>query len=244
MTGSGRSGGIAWVAHLVTASGAVLGFFALAAVIEGRFHVALAWLLAALAVDGLDGTLARLVKVRERLPRIDGAALDLIIDYLNYVFVPAMLISRAGLVPEALAPWLVALILVSALYNFTRTDMKTDDWYFRGFPALWNVVAFYLLVAQPGQGWGAAIVCLFAVLTFAPVHFVHPFRVRDYGVWLPALAVAWAVATAALLWPSWGDEARALCLAVSTGSAVLLLALGLLRTARGPRQAAPSSFTS
>ncbi len=244
MTGSGRSGGIAWVAHLVTASGAVLGFFALAAVIEGRFHVALAWLLAALAVDGLDGTLARLVKVRERLPRIDGAALDLIIDYLNYVFVPAMLIWQAGLVPETLTWWLVALILVSALYNFTRTDMKTDDWYFRGFPALWNVVAFYLLVAQPGQGWGAALVCLFALLTFAPVHFVHPFRVRDYGAWLPALAVLWAAATAALLWPGWSGEGRAACLMVSTATGALLLALGLLRTARGPRQAAPSSFTS
>jgi phosphatidylcholine synthase len=214
----------------------VLGFLALMAVVEGDYRLALGWLLAALAVDGVDGYFARQARVRERAPRIDGATLDLVIDYLNYVFVPAALIWRAGLVPEGAAPWLCGLILVSALYNFARTDMKSEDWYFRGFPALWNVIALYLLVGRPGQGWGAAIVCLFAVLTFAPVHFVHPFRVRDYGYWLPALAVAWAGATAALLWPGWTDAARTAWLGASLGLAAALLGLGLLRTLRGPRQ--------
>ncbi len=214
----------------------MLGFLALMAVVEGDYRLALGWLLAALAVDGVDGYFARQARVRERAPRIDGATLDLVIDYLNYVFVPAALIWRAGLVPEGAAPWLCGLILVSALYNFARTDMKSEDWYFRGFPALWNVIALYLLVGRPGQGWGAAIVCLFAVLTFAPVHFVHPFRVRDYGYWLPALAVAWAGATAALLWPGWTDAARTAWLGASLGLAAALLGLGLLRTLRGPRQ--------
>ncbi len=226
----------AWLVHAFSATGALLAFLALTAGLEQNWPKALGWLLLALVVDGVDGSLARWARVQERAPRIDGATLDLIIDYLNYVFVPAALIWRAGLVPEGAAPWLCGLILVSALYNFARTDMKSEDWYFLGFPALWNVIALYLLVGRPGEGWGAAIVCLFAALTFAPVHFVHPFRVRDYGYWLPVLAVAWAGATAALLWPEWTGAARTAWLGASLGLAAVLLGLGLLRTLRAPRR--------
>jgi phosphatidylcholine synthase len=231
----GPSAAVAWLVHGFTAMGAVLAFLALMAILEEDWALALGWLLAALVVDGVDGSLARWAQVKARAPRIDGETLDLVIDYLNYVFVPAVLIWRAGLVPEAAAPWLCGLILISALYNFTRRDLKTEDNYFRGFPALWNVVAFYLFVARPGPEAGAAAVALFAALTFAPVHFVHPFRVTDYGRWLPALATGWAAATAALLWPGWNEEARAAWLAVSLGAAVILLALGLARTFRGQR---------
>ena len=226
---------VAWLVHAFTASGAVLAFLALMAVTEKNWALALGWLLAALAVDGADGSLARWARVKERAPRIDGATLDLVVDYLNYVFVPAMLIVRAELVPAELGPALAALILISALYNFTRADLKTEDNYFRGFPALWNVVAFYLFVGRPGVEAGAAVVCIFAALTFAPVHFVHPFRVRDYGLWLPLIACFWAAATAALLWPNWSDGLRASWLAASLAAAAALLLLGLLRTARGPK---------
>ena len=225
----------AWLVHLFTASGAVLAFLALVAIDRGDMRLALLWLLAALAIDGVDGWLARRVRVAERLPRIDGESLDLIIDYLTYVFVPAVLIWRAELVPVGWAPWLAALILVSALYDFTRRDLKTADHYFRGFPALWNVIAFYLFVARPGPEAGAFVVCIFAALTFAPVHFVHPFRVRDHGRWLPFLACLWAAATGALLWPGWSAAAQVVLLALSLGTAFILLALGLLRTVRGAR---------
>jgi phosphatidylcholine synthase len=221
--------------HAVTASGAVLAFLALTAIYQKDWALALIWLLVALAVDGIDGSLARLARVKERAPRIDGETLDLVIDYLNYVFVPAVLIVQAGLVPAALAPLLAGLILVSSLYNFTRRDLKTEDNYFRGFPALWNVVAFYLFVARPGTAAGATAICVFTALTFAPVHFVHPFRVRDYGRWLPILACLWAGATAALLWPGWSEAARATWLGFSLAAAAGLLALGLLRSLRGAR---------
>ena len=223
----------AWAVHAFTAGGAVLALLALLAVERGDFRIALAWLVAALAVDGIDGTLARRAQVKTRLPRIDGAALDLIIDYLTYVFVPALLILRAGLVPAALGPALAALILISSLYVFARADMKTEDNYFRGFPALWNLVAFYLFVAGPGEWAGAVIVASLAVATFLPIHFVHPFRVRDYGRWLPALALAWAATTAALLWTGWSESARATLFAASAASALALVGLGLWRTARG-----------
>src|SRR5919106_3710179 len=148
----------AWMVHGLTASGAVFAFLALLAIEQRDWPLALLWLAAALAVDTFDGTLARWAHVKTRAPRIDGDTLDLIIDYLNYVFVPTVLIWRAELVPTALAPWLAAAILISALYNFARRDMKTEDNYFRGFPANWNVVAFYLWVARPGPEVGAIVV--------------------------------------------------------------------------------------
>lgn len=224
----------AWLVHLFTASGIVLAFLALEATDRGEWRLALFWLLAALAVDGIDGTLARAAKVKEVLPRIDGEAFDLIVDYLNYVFVPAMFICRAGLVPASLTLPLAAAILLSSVYVFVRRDMKTADNYFRGFPALWNVVALYLFAARPGPAAGAATVIVFAILSFAPIRFVHPFRVLDWQPWLKLLALAWAAATLALLWPGWSVEAGRFWLAASLVLAAIMLALGLVRSLRGP----------
>ena len=229
----------AWLVHLFTACGTVIALLALLAVERGDFRIALLWLVLALVVDGVDGSFARWARVKERAARIDGDTLDLIIDYLTYVFVPALLIVRAGLVPEDYAVPLAGLILVSALYNFTRRDLKTADNYFRGFPALWHVVAFYLFVGGAPPWVGAAAVIFFAALTFAPVHFVHPFRVTDYGRWLPVLALAWAASAAALLWPGWSETVTTALLGVSLAAAALILALGLLRTIRGSRSAEP-----
>lgn len=225
----------AWTVHAFTAAGAVLALLALLAVERGEFAEALAWLAAALGVDAVDGTLARAAHVKTRLPRIDGAALDLIIDYLTYVFVPALMIVRAELVPAEWAPALAAAVLVSSLYVFARADMKTEDHYFRGFPALWNVVAFYLYVARPGETVGGVLVAALVVATFAPIHFVHPFRVRDYGRFLPALALLWAAATIVLLWPEWSDTARSWLFLASSATGLTLIALGLWRSVRGDR---------
>ena len=224
----------AWAVHAFSASGALLAFLALSALLDEQWGMALLWLLVALVVDGVDGSLARAAHVKTLAPRIDGETLDLVIDYLNYVFVPTMLIVEAGLVPAGAAPLFAGLILISALYNFTRRDLKTDDNYFRGFPSLWNVVALYLFLGQPGEWVGAATVVLFAALTFAPVHFIHPFRVRDFGRWPQLLAAIWAAATAALLWPWWNETFRLVWFSLSLGSAAVLLALGFVRTARGP----------
>jgi phosphatidylcholine synthase len=230
---------LAWLVHGFTATGAVFAFLALLAIAEEDWRLALLWLAVALAVDAFDGTLARRAHVKTYADRIDGDTLDLIIDYLNFVFVPTVLIWQAGLVPPPLAPWLAAAILISALYNFARRDMKTEDNYFRGFPALWNVVAFYLFVTRPGPETGAVIVLGLAALTFSSVTFVHPFRVRDYGPWLPALATAWASATIALLWPDWSPQWRTGLIWVSSSLGLILIGLGFLRTLRGPRPAAP-----
>ena len=233
---TGPGGAIAaWLVHAFTASGVVIALLALLAVERGDFRGALLWLILGLAIDSFDGTLARWARVKERAARIDGDTLDLIIDYLNYVFVPAMLILRAGLVPAQLAPFLAGLILVSALYNFTRRDLKTADNYFRGFPANWNVVAFYFFVAQPSPEVAVIVIVALSAMTFAPIHFVHPFRVRDFGRWLPLLSLAWAAATGLLLWPDWPVEVRRGLLTFSLISAAVLVVMGLWRSARGAK---------
>ena len=224
----------AWLVHLFTASGAVLAILALAAAEAGEPRRALLFLFAALVVDGVDGTLARRYRVAEALPRIHGETLDLIIDYLTYVFVPTMIIWHGGLLPPSLAAPLAAAIQLSSLYVFARADMKTEDGYFRGFPALWNLVAFYLVMAAPGQAAGAVIVILLVLLTFAPIHFVHPFRARDFGPWPAIVASVWLVASLALLWPDWSDPLRRAWLWTSIATAVAIVGFGLLRSIRGP----------
>lgn len=235
MTGPRRARLSAWAVHLLTASGAALAMLALAATARDDEQLAFVLLFAALAVDGIDGTLARRWGVKDVEPRIDGDSLDLVVDYLTYVFVPAFLLWRGNYLPAALAPWLTALILLSSLYTFARTDMKTPDGYFRGFPALWVVVTFYLFVLRPDAAVAAAVVVVLAAATFAPIHVVHPFRARDYGVWLPAVASAWGVSTAALLIPNLDGRTHGLLLAASLATAAVLVLLGLWRSLRGAR---------
>jgi phosphatidylcholine synthase len=224
---------VAWAIHALTASGAVLGFFAFLAVEQGHYRLALLWLGTALIVDGIDGPLARWAGVKLRMPGIDGTTLDLVVDYLTYVFVPAILIYRAGLVPDALAPYAVAAILISSLYCFARSDMKTPDNFFRGFPAVWNLIAYYLFLLQPGQLAGAIAVALFSALTFTPLLFVHPLRVRQYQPWLVLVTAAWGIGSLALLWPEWSGVWLLLWRGLSLGGAAVVIAVGVARTARG-----------
>ena len=218
---------------MFTASGVVLALLALNALEQGNETAALAWLGAALMVDGVDGTMARAVNVHERVPKIDGRALDLVIDYLTYVFVPALLIWRGDYLLSAVAFPLVAAILASSLYIFSRRDMKTDDGYFRGFPALWNVVALYFVGTTPSPGFATSVVVILIVMTFAPIRVVHPFRVRDYGATLSAITIAWAAFTAPLLIPGLGVFAKSFLLVMSLAALAVLVGMGLLRTARG-----------
>jgi phosphatidylcholine synthase len=171
--------------------------------------------------------------VKERTPGLDGATLDLVVDYLTYVFVPAVLVYRAGLLPDGYAALGAGAILLSSLYTFARSDMKTADNFFRGFPAVWNVVAYYLYLLQPGKTAGAVVVALFAALTFAPIHFIHPVRVRLYQPWLGMLTAVWGLASVALLWPGWSALWSLAWLALSLTGAGALLAVGFARTARG-----------
>lgn len=191
----------AFSVHVFTAAGAALGFAALIAAIEQRW-TAMFWCLgAALFIDGIDGTIARRVRVAERLPRWSGDVLDLVVDFVTYVFVPAYAIAAGGLVPDWFAMPAGVLIVVTGALYFADREMKTPDNFFRGFPALWNAVAFYLFLLKPAPWLAVAAIVLLAVLTFMPFKFVHPFRVtRLRAVTLAALALWCALATAALVY--------------------------------------------
>jgi phosphatidylcholine synthase len=186
--------------HIFTASGAALALFALLAAIEQEWGLTFLLLGIALFVDGVDGMMARGLDVAQRLPRWSGDVLDLVVDFLTYVFIPAFVVVASGLLPVYLAiPCAIAIIVSGALY-FADTNMKTKDNYFLGFPAVWNVPAFYLLLLRPDPWVAAAAILLLAAATFLPVPFVHPFRVRRMrGVTIGLLAI-WAVLASIALW--------------------------------------------
>lgn len=162
--------------HLFTALGAVCALLATRAVLAGAWEQAFAWLGVALVIDGIDGTFARMVNVSARLPRFSGERLDLVIDYLTYVFVPALALLQAGYLEGGLGVVLASLILLSSLFHFSDTQSKTDDHCFVGFPAIWNIVAFYAFAFSMPPWLCAGLVMVCVVLTFVPMRWAHPLR--------------------------------------------------------------------
>lgn len=193
--------GAAWAVHALTASGAVIGLLALFAVIEGDARKALLWLGLALVVDGIDGPFARKLDVASRLPRFDGALLDLVVDYLTYVVVPAVLLWQFGYLGNG---WLAAAaagwILFSSLYIFANLDLKTHDNYFVGFPAIWNVVALYMYVLDTEPTVNLVAVAVLGALSFTPIKAIHPLRVRDFRVITLSSALVWGLTSFGLIW--------------------------------------------
>src|SRR5262249_51205471 len=162
--------------HLLTATGAVLALLALRAIEALDWQMMFVWLGIALAVDAIDGPLARLGRVKIVLPRFSGERLDLIVDYLNYVVVPAFALTQATLLPEgARFPAAIA-ILLSSLFHVADLNGKTEEGYFVGFPAIWNIVLLYLFVLEPAPLISLLIVAFFVALTLVPILAVHPFR--------------------------------------------------------------------
>ncbi|MEA2976772.1 MAG: phosphatidylcholine synthase [Alphaproteobacteria bacterium] len=218
----------AFAVHVFTASGAALAFLALIAAVRGDWVWMFCWLGAALVVDGVDGTLARRFQVAERLPRWSGESLDFVVDFLTYVFVPAYAITASGLVPSPTAiPLGILIVTTGALYFADRT-MKLSGDYFRGFPVLWNVVAFYLFLLKPPPWIGAAGVVCLLILTFVPFAFIHPVRVRQWRRINIALLVLWSLLAIAALVEGLNPDAWvtvALC-----AVAVYFVAAGLLRS--------------
>ncbi|WP_114391597.1 CDP-alcohol phosphatidyltransferase family protein [Oleisolibacter albus] len=189
----------AWAVHLLTASGAVWAFLALLAVLAGDARACLLWLGLALLVDGIDGPLARRMRVRDRVPLFDGAALDLIVDYLTYVFVPVVFLWKFALLPAPLLLPGCAFILLTSLHLFAKLDMKSADNHFVGFPGIWNVVVLYVVILDTGPWLNAGLVLALGLLTFAPAKFLHPFRVERLRRVTVLMAVLWLLATLALV---------------------------------------------
>lgn len=184
---------LAFCVHLFTASGAAAGFLALMAAIRHDWPAMFAWLAVAFVIDAIDGTFARKLRVAEVLPRWSGEVLDLVVDFFTYVVVPAFAIVAGGFMRPALALAAAAAIVVSSAIYFADRCMKTDDDYFRGFPATWNLVAFYFFLLRPGETISLAAITILVVCTFLPFVFVHPMRVRKLRSLNIILCVVWGV---------------------------------------------------
>jgi phosphatidylcholine synthase len=190
----------AFSVHVFTASGAALALLALLAAVEQRWPLMFAWLLAALAVDGIDGQFARRLRVKQAVPRWSGDTLDLVVDILNYVFVPTYAVVAAALLPPVAAVPLACAIMITSVLYFADTRMKSADNYFIGFPGIWNVVAFFLFLWRLPPWLAGALVAALCVLTFVPVPFLHPMRVRrGWPLNIALTCVAAVLAVLALL---------------------------------------------
>ena len=189
----------AYLVHLFTALGVVFGFLALLATVNQEIPEAFLWLALALFVDGVDGTLARAANVKENTPEIDGAVLDNIIDYLNYVVVPVFIFYTLEMVPGSYLMISSAAILLVSCFTFINTKTKTEDFYFSGFPANWNIIVLYFYILDSTPWINLFIVLLFCVLTFIPFKYVHPFRVIEFRKTTLLITFIWMVTTTVLL---------------------------------------------
>jgi len=191
----------AFSVHVFTALGGGFALLAMLEAVREHWSTMFAWLGVALLIDALDGPLARRFDVARVLPDWSGDTLDLVVDFVTYVFVPAYVIMASGFVLPVAAPVLgVAIVMTGALY-FADRRMKADDNHFRGFPALWNVVAFYLFLLKPSALLSTGIVAALVILTFVPFHVVHPVRVARLRRFNLGVIVLWAgLATFAVIW--------------------------------------------
>ena len=186
-------GALAFSVHIFTACGAGFALLAMVAAVAHDWALMFGWLGVALLIDGLDGPLARAADTAKNASRWSGDVLDLVVDFTTYVFVPTYAIVSADLMPREWALPAGFIIAVTAALYFADGNMKADDNHFVGFPGVWNLVAFYLLLMRPAAWLTVAIIAAFAVMTFLPIKFVHPVRVSRLRWLTLGVLVLWAV---------------------------------------------------
>lgn len=226
-----------WLVHAYTASGLVLAFLTVVAVMEGDTERALWLFLAAMVVDGTDGAMARYVRVKERVPWFDGAMLDNIVDYITYAFMPMVLLWSAGYLGDGTSATVLAVIpLLASAYQFCRVDAKTEDHLFLGFPSYWNIAAFYIVILDLGTGAVTGLLLVCAVLVFVPIGYVYPSRTTTLQAPTLVLTALWLAAYAALL--AQNPDPSLWLLVFSIAYIVYYVALSLYLTTR--RKTAPA----
>ena len=189
-----------WIAHLYTATGAVIALLATGVTFAHNFRAAFIYLVIATFVDATDGVLARALKVKERLPGFDGAKLDDIVDYLTYVFVPVLIVWQAALVPVAFP--VCAAMLLSSAYGFAQSDakVKSGDHFFTGFPSYWNIIVVYLFILGLPPMVNALVLLVLALLVFVPIRYIYPSRTTTLKVPTLVLGSLWAALFAWMIW--------------------------------------------
>lgn len=234
---------LAFSVHLLTATGAVLAMLALLAATQEDWAQMYLWLVVAFVVDGIDGPLARAVDVHKNAPQWDGVLLDLIIDYLTYVFIPAFALFESGLFP-GWTGWLgCGVIVFSAVIYFADTRMKTSDNSFSGFPGAWNMVVLAFFALTPDWRMMAVIVGVLALLQFFPVKFVHPVRTQRWRAVTLPVALLWVVLAGSAAWHDF-NGVHPVLLALLTGTSLYLLGAGFAQQILPARPQPPSSQPS
>jgi len=195
--------------HLLTASGAVFAMLAMLAAVDEKWNLMFLWLVVAFFVDGIDGPLSRYFDVKRYAPEFDGVLLDLIVDYLTYVFIPAFALFKSGLM-DGWTGW-VAIILItlfSAMY-FADTRMKAKDNSFSGFPGCWNMVVLVIFALQPNFWISLVLVSTLAVAMFLPLKFIHPVRTERWRLVSLPIATAWTFFAGWAAWVGFHPESWA-----------------------------------
>jgi|TARA_B110000483_G_scaffold77896_1_gene97105 phosphatidylcholine synthase len=188
--------------HLLTATGAVFAMLAMLAAVDTRWDLMFLWLVVAFFVDGIDGPLARHYDVKKNAAEFDGVLLDLIIDYLTYVFIPAFALFKSGLMDGWTGWFAIILITFTSAMYFADTRMKTNDNSFSGFPGCWNMLVLVIFALEPNFWVSLALVTILAVAMFLPLKFVHPVRTERWRVVTLPVAIAWTFFAG---WAAWVD---------------------------------------
>jgi len=214
--------------HLLTALGAICGLLALLAAISRQFELAFLWLGLAFFIDGIDGFFARRFEVKTVLPHVSGETIDLCVDYVTYVFVPTLMLLLSGILSGVWGMLLAAIILVTSLYHFSDDNSKSADNCFVGFPAIWNIVAFYLFALPQMASVTSAVILICAGLTFVRWKWVHPMRVVRLRAVTLAITVLWSVVAAWVIWQGFpaGSIAAIILLSVAVYGVVVSLRFG------------------
>lgn len=186
--------------HLLTATGAVLSMLAMLAAVEEKWSLMFLWLVVALIVDGIDGPLARKYDVTRNWPNYDGVLMDLIIDYLTYVFIPAYALFKSGLLDGWEGWFTIILIVYGSVIYFSDTRMKTKDYSFAGFPGCWNMVVLVLFAVKPGEITILLISLALTVAMFLNLKFVHPVRTERWRWITLPMATAWVLFAGWAIW--------------------------------------------
>ena len=188
-----------WTLHLLTSFGIICSFFALKNTIDSEIFKAFMWLGLALFIDGIDGTIARFLKVNESLPHIDGHMLDSIIDYINYIFVPAFMLHYFGILPGVLDIIIPAIIMVISVISYSNKNTKTDENYYIGFPEIWNIVVLYLVILNYNSLINTGVLIFLVALKIAPLRFVHPFRTENFRKLTLIISFSWFIFTSLIV---------------------------------------------
>lgn len=223
-----------WLIHAFTASGACIGLLALLAIYRHDFLLALWFMFAAILIDAVDGMFARMIKIKEAVPEINGELLDNIVDFFNYTLVPCFFLLVTNLLPDYWRIFCVMVITFASVYQFTQVDAKTSDHFFKGFPSYWNIAVFYLFFWQMDNMTNMGILLVLAILSFVPIKYVYPSRLeyltdnKYLRFCMSMMTLFWGVVTTGLLWVY--PETNHLLVAISVGYILLYIGISLYRT--------------